>query len=51
MSVDVDTARQARVAETDLYFCCDACRDRFVAEPERYRNGRHVLAAEQPDEQ
>jgi xanthine dehydrogenase accessory factor len=37
MTVDVDTACQARLAETDVYFCCGACRDRYLAEPERYR--------------
>jgi xanthine dehydrogenase accessory factor len=51
MTVDVESARQAPDGESKFYFCCDACRDRFVAEPERYRSDRHALAAEQPDEQ
>lgn len=37
MSVQVEGARhRARHQERDFYFCCAGCRERFLAQPERY---------------
>ena len=39
MTVEVGTARQADHAGSTFWFCCPGCRQQFVAEPERYRQG------------
>ncbi len=37
MDVDVaETPHHARHAGHDFHFCCGGCRERFVADPERY---------------
>jgi Cu+-exporting ATPase len=46
MSVDPATARHcAEFAGQTIYFCCAGCRDKFLAEPQRYLAAAPVKAA------
>ena len=45
MSVDSERAPRAEHAGETYYFCCGGCRERFLAEPERYLERRAALAA------
>jgi P-type Cu+ transporter len=46
MSVDPQTALSHRHGEKTYYFCSPRCRDKFVAEPERYREAAEPAGAE-----
>jgi xanthine dehydrogenase accessory factor len=37
MRVPTSTAHRARLGDRSYHFCCAGCRERFLAEPERYR--------------
>src|SRR5581483_8750139 len=46
MAVDPVTARhRARHADRDVFFCSARCRERFLADPERYAEAPHAVHA------
>jgi YHS domain-containing protein len=44
--VEVATAPTVMIEGRHFYFCCEDCRERFVAEPSRYADLDHLI----PDE-